>query len=226
MVPTIQYEWKIPDLVPDQFFEAFKPYAQLALRELRGEIAQRLHVGASGDLRRSLFPPGNALAEGVTMEQGFIKAAVSIPDGTPGAKYAQFVEEGRGPGKMPPWGIGSDLYKWMQTIQRTGARLAGNKNPKFSRALHKNEEAHAFKSVVGGEIVTSHMMGRTGKGLQLTDAGREALTASYLIARAIGRNGTKAQHPFALGFEAALPNCQRIIEKGVAIALEQISVPV
>ena len=200
----------------EKFSLAFMPYFIQALNEIRGEIQNRIPVGRYGDARRdvSTTPPER---------EGFTIRGMVIP--TPGSKserYAYYVENGRAPGKMPPWGVGSSLLEWVQQQIRNEAGPFGTQSArsiKFTRNLRKGEEGYSNR---GASLTT-----RKGTPQQLTPQGKEALQMSFLIARAIGKHGTKrfrglVPAPWATGFEAGMAKAQEILEMGVREAFAQI----
>ena len=70
---------------------------------LRREVVMRTPVGASGNLRGSIFTEIKGEGRGVI--RGVIASL---------AEYADHVEFGRRPGGvMPPWREGSPLYRWV-----------------------------------------------------------------------------------------------------------------
>lgn len=164
----------------DRFAKSLAPEVQKAMEHAKGQIQRLLPDGATGNLRRSLIAS-------VTITEAGVEGRVQIPTPNAAFGYARYVEYGRPPGKMPPYGPGSSLYKW---------------------ASRKYTSAQ-FKS--------------TGKVSRKTPEREKAIAGmSFLIARKIGRTGTKAQHPFALGWKAAYPQVSRIIANATHNALQSI----
>lgn len=162
----------------DNLAKSLVPEVQKAMDHAKGQIQRLLPDGATGNLRRSLV-------SSVTITDAGIEGKVQIPTPNAAYGYAWYVEHGRAPGKMPPFGPGSSLYKWA-TRKYTSAK---------------------FKS--------------TGKVVRKTpQREKEIAGMSFLIARKIGRVGTKAQHPFALGWQAAYPQVSRIMANALHNALQ------
>lgn len=121
--------------------------AREAMAEVTGmlgrEVMTRTPVGASGNLRGSIFT--EIKGEG----QGTIRGVVASR-----ADYADHVEFGRRPGgRMPPWQEGSPLYRWVVRnlesrngdfesvaflVARATARRGTRGRRMFARALEEN----------------------------------------------------------------------------------------
>jgi len=77
---------------------------------LENKVAEKTPVNF-GILRNSITSK-STLTRGVVFAQN------------PGAKYVEFVERGRRPGKFPPWGVGSSLELWVRRVLKvSGKRL-------------------------------------------------------------------------------------------------------
>lgn len=130
---------KPPDyrsLRPAQVREARRQF-QNALLLAKAIATREAPVGVSGNLRRSIRLDMPRETAGGLVGRMFVDA--------PANRYAQFVEFGRGPGRMPPFSPGTDLWLWVK------------------RKLAPPEE--------------------------------ELRSAAFLLARAIGAQGTRP-HPF------------------------------
>ncbi|MDE0331596.1 MAG: HK97 gp10 family phage protein [Nitrospinae bacterium] len=111
---------------------------------LRREVITRTPVGASGNLRGSIFPTIRGDIPGEL--RGVVASRVP---------YARYVEFGRRPGGgMPPWREGSSLYRWVVRnlesldgdfesvaflVARAIARRGSRGRRMFERALEENQ---------------------------------------------------------------------------------------
>ncbi len=111
---------------------------------LRREVMTRTPVGASGNLRGSIFT--EIKGEGRSALRGVVASR---------APYAGYVEFGRRPGgAMPPWREGSPLYRWVVRnlesrdgdfestaflVARAIARRGIPGRRMFARALEENQ---------------------------------------------------------------------------------------
>jgi hypothetical protein len=99
---------------PDVLIQEMKPYVEQALEHIKGAIRERMPVGATGDLRRSVFRK-------VELHDDSISGEVYVPEGLKAAKYAYFVEFGRRAGGLPPYRIGTPLYQWVKVKMTSAA---------------------------------------------------------------------------------------------------------
>ena len=97
----------VPPKAWDKFYESFEPFLIKALEELRGEITQLVPDGATGNM-------GRAIVTDILQTGEHTVGKVWIPGTDAASQYAWFVEHGRGPGKMPPWDVGTPLYQWVK----------------------------------------------------------------------------------------------------------------
>lgn len=176
--------------------EAMLPEVQKAMEHARGQIQRLLPDGATGNLRRA----PKAMAEivpGLGVEGRVDVSEQAGNRGASPATYWQFVENGRAPGKFPPWSKPTDaLFLWAQ-------RKMNN-----SRAEQKQKRLSIKKRKEGDKVV-------------LTKSERQIQSFAFLVARKIALHGTKAQHPFERGWKASEKRVQTIIEYGFQKAMLQ-----
>ncbi len=96
----------LPEVPPIAWEEVFR-LAREAMAEvtemLRREVMTRTPIGASGNLRGSIYT--EIRGEGRGALRGVVASRVP---------YARYVEFGRrAGGRMPPWREGSSLYRWV-----------------------------------------------------------------------------------------------------------------
>jgi hypothetical protein len=186
---------------PSVLLEHLKPYLNQALDLLKGATREKMPVGATGNLSRGVF---TKIAE----MDGDIGGYVYVPSGIKPGKYAYFVEFGRQPGKMPPWDKGSSLYEWVKVKITSGNFAKTEKVQKVTSRTYLGKQKGSGKSVFLNEE---------------NDLAKEIRSVSYLVARAIARKGTKAQHPFDLAWAAAYPEAMTVLEFGIQATLMKLT---
>jgi hypothetical protein len=110
-----------------------------------GGIKREAPVGVSGDMR-------NRWEKKTSAFRGRLES---------NTKYAYWVHEGRGPGKMPPFGEGTPLEKWAKKkgippflIARKIAKKGTKANPFLDRAVENNEKVvnNEFEKALEGIV--------------------------------------------------------------------------
>lgn len=166
----------------ERMLAVFIPIVRQEMDVIRGKIALLLPDGATGNLGRSVQ---THVFETETNIEGHV--------GT-NSPYAYYVEEGRGPGKMPPWSQPTDpLYMWAQRKLTSAAYKETGKVKKLAK--HKFIDARTNTEYTGN---------------------REVRSLAYLVARKIEKVGTPAQHPFQKGFQQGLPHAKQVIQYGLS----------
>jgi hypothetical protein len=123
--------------------ELLKPSVEAAMQAAKGQIVRLLPDGASGNLRRA--PQAIAV-----LWPDRIEGQVFIQEDNPAYGYAWFVEHGRAPGKYPPWGEGTSLFKWASRKLTSGKYKATGKVVRQSKAL--KAETLGFSFLVARKI--------------------------------------------------------------------------
>ena len=140
--------------------DALKNAMKLSMTHLEGQVKKKTPVNF-GHLQSGIV--------GHTRSPFHGEIAATMP----GKVYIEYVEEGRKPGKMPPYKDGSALFLWVKR--------------------------------------------------KLKLSGSELINASFLIARAIGKPGTKAVHMFKLTEQQEENKVQRIFRQAIKKAERKTS---
>ncbi len=109
------------------FINAFEPYLNKALDIVVAAVKRRAPV-ATGAYRRGIVKKIVKTATSIT-------GLVTIEDEA--AKYAYFIENGRAPGKFPPWGLGTGLFKWVKLKVNLAEYRASGKTPRNTKSRDK-----------------------------------------------------------------------------------------
>ena len=129
---------------PDRVMALMEPHIDRALAIIQSAVIVRTPSG-SGELKRAI---GYKFAKDTGVGR------VYVSPGLAPAKYAEFVEYGRLPGKMPPFGPDSSLYEWVRRKVTTSHFKATGK------VLHKTPDRE--KMILTISFLIARAIGKKG----------------------------------------------------------------
>lgn len=145
-------------------------------------------LGSRGGFRGSIFHEGR----GTPVREMIISSS---------ALYAEFVERGRRPGRMPPF---EPIRLWVQKKLGIGGKAEVQSN------------ITEFKNFTGQKTVTKAQR-KIAKDL----ATQNLFNVTWMIVRKIGAKGTTGHFPFKMAFERGKPLLEKIAQKiGISIVAE------
>lgn len=189
------------DVKQNKPFDAAKMTAQAdkqiesGLTEM-GALLERLVVeeapegvfGSRGGFRGSIFHEGR----GTPVREMIVSST---------ALYAEFVERGRRPGRMPPF---EPIRLWVQRKLGVGGAAEVRSNTIEFAAFSGRKRATKGQRAIA-------------KGL----AAENLFRVTWLVARKIGAKGTTGHFPFKKAFERGKPLLEKIAQKmGISIVAE------
>lgn len=166
-----------------------------ALEVLQGEIVKRIPTGATGNAGRSTQIR-------MMRHPGEINGYVYSDN-----PYMGEIEDGRQPGKFPPFGHVSTLNEKTGKYEKVKRKVTRTNKKAGAKTTHEyNINSPLFAWVKY----------KTDNGLMNLKEGETVAQLAFLVARKIANEGTRAQRPFALGFFFGENAAQIRFEKAVA----------